>query len=113
MEDVNKAKDAVGDKGIVMASLSGTTLDEWEEMVTLVNETSADWVERASEGVYGKVDYKKCIKCCVCKRSRFCDAITLTKCGAVIDQHKCDGCGMRMEVCPANAVSMTSVQRRV
>ena len=47
-------------------------------------------------------------KCGVCKRSCFYDAITLTKCGAVIDQHKCDGCGMCMEVCPANAVSMTS-----
>ena len=30
MEDVNRAKDAVGDKGIVMASLSGVTLDEWQ-----------------------------------------------------------------------------------
>ena len=45
MEDVNRAKDAVGDKGVVMASLSGVTLDEWEEMVGLVNETNADWVE--------------------------------------------------------------------
>ena len=45
MEDVNRAKDAVGDKGIVMASLSGVTLDEWQEMVGLVNETNADWVE--------------------------------------------------------------------
>lgn len=47
-------------------------------------------VERAPEGVYAKVDYDKCTKCGVCKRSCFYDAITLTKCGAVIDQHKCD-----------------------
>jgi dihydropyrimidine dehydrogenase (NAD+) subunit PreA len=45
MADVNKAKEEIGDKGIVMASLSGVTLDEWEEMCHLVNETKADWVE--------------------------------------------------------------------
>jgi len=45
MEDVNKAKGTVGDKGIVMASLSGVTLDEWVEMCELVNQTAADWVE--------------------------------------------------------------------
>ena len=44
MEDVDRAKEAVGDKGVVMASLSGVTLDEWEEMVALGNETTADWV---------------------------------------------------------------------
>jgi dihydropyrimidine dehydrogenase (NAD+) subunit PreA len=45
MIDVNRAKDEIGDKGIVMASLSGVTLDEWTEMCGLVNETGADWVE--------------------------------------------------------------------
>ncbi|MDR0602098.1 MAG: 4Fe-4S binding protein, partial [Treponema sp.] len=45
MIDVNRAKDEIGDKGIVMASLSGVTLDEWTEMCGLVNETKADWVE--------------------------------------------------------------------
>ena len=45
MVDVNKAKDAIGDKGVVMASLSGVSLDEWIEMVQLTNETNADWVE--------------------------------------------------------------------
>lgn len=69
-------------------------------------------VERRPEGVYAKVNYEKCIKCGVCRRSCFYEAITLTKCGAVIDQHKCDGCGMCMEVCPSDAVSMTSVQKR-
>jgi dihydropyrimidine dehydrogenase (NAD+) subunit PreA len=45
MEDINKAKDMVGNDGIVMASLSGVTLDEWDTMCKLVNETKADWVE--------------------------------------------------------------------
>ncbi len=45
MVDLNKAKDEIGDKGIVMASLSGVTLEEWEEMVELTNQTNADWVE--------------------------------------------------------------------
>ena len=44
-------------------------------------------------------EHNKFLRCC-------------KKCGAVIDQHKCDGCGMCMEVCPANAVSMTSPQKR-
>lgn len=45
MEDVDKAKDMIGDDGIVMASLSGVTMDEWETMCKMVNETKADWVE--------------------------------------------------------------------
>ncbi|NLY75167.1 MAG: 4Fe-4S binding protein [Firmicutes bacterium] len=45
MEDVNKAKDMVGNDGIVMASLSGVTMDEWETMCKMVNDTKADWVE--------------------------------------------------------------------
>ncbi len=69
-------------------------------------------VERAPEGIFGKVDYEKCTKCGVCKRSCFYDAITLTKVGAVINQNKCDGCGMCVEVCPSNAVTMTTKQIR-
>jgi dihydropyrimidine dehydrogenase (NAD+) subunit PreA len=45
MADLNKTKEEIGSKGIVMASLSGVTLEEWIEMVKLVNETKADWVE--------------------------------------------------------------------
>ncbi len=45
MEDVNLAKSKIGDKGIVMASLSGVSLEEWTEMCQLVNETDVDWVE--------------------------------------------------------------------
>lgn len=45
MKDVDQAKEMVGDEGVVMASLSGATLDEWDLMVAMVNETKADWVE--------------------------------------------------------------------
>ncbi|MDK2881624.1 MAG: dihydropyrimidine dehydrogenase subunit PreA, partial [Clostridia bacterium] len=30
-----------------------------------------------------------------------------TKAGAVVNPEVCDGCGMCMEVCPQNAVSMS------
>lgn len=45
MKDVDKAKAAVGNDGNVMASLSGATMEEWETMCKMVNETKADWVE--------------------------------------------------------------------
>jgi len=70
-------------------------------------------VPRAPEGIYAKIDYEKCVKCGVCKRSCFYDAITLTKVGAVINSKKCDGCGMCVEVCPVDAASMSYPQRKV
>jgi dihydropyrimidine dehydrogenase (NAD+) subunit PreA len=45
MKDINKAKDLIGDSGVVIASLSGSSMDEWLTMVKMVNETKADWVE--------------------------------------------------------------------
>ena len=45
MEDINKAKEAVGDSGVVIASLSGATEEEWKTMSHMVNETKADFVE--------------------------------------------------------------------
>lgn len=45
MEDINKAKDMVGDEGVIIASLSGATMEEWETMCKMVNETKADLVE--------------------------------------------------------------------
>ena len=45
MADVDKAKEMIGNDGNVMASLSGVTIDEWDEMCKLVNQTKADWVE--------------------------------------------------------------------
>ena len=45
MKDINKAKDLVKDDGVVIASLSGATHDEWKMMCEMVNETNADWVE--------------------------------------------------------------------
>lgn len=81
--------------------------------IALPNILKTAQVERAPEGVFAKVDYEKCIKCGVCKRSCFYGAITLTKVGAVVNQKKCDGCGMCMEVCPSDAVSMTTVQKKM
>jgi dihydropyrimidine dehydrogenase (NAD+) subunit PreA len=45
MKDINKAKDLIKDDGVVIASLSGSSLDEWAEMCELVNHTNADFVE--------------------------------------------------------------------
>ena len=81
--------------------------------IALPNILKTAEVVRMPEGVHAKVMYEKCIKCGVCKRSCFYDAITITKSGAVIDTKKCDGCGMCMEVCPTDAVSMSAPQQRV
>lgn len=45
MKDINQAKDLVGDSGVIIASLSGATMDEWITMCQMVNETKADFVE--------------------------------------------------------------------
>jgi dihydropyrimidine dehydrogenase (NAD+) subunit PreA len=45
MKDVNKAKEMVGDSGVIIASLSGATMEEWITMCEMVNETKADFVE--------------------------------------------------------------------
>jgi len=45
MEDLDNAKDLIGDDGVVIASLSGATQEEWLTMCNMVNETKADFVE--------------------------------------------------------------------
>ena len=45
MEDINRAKDLIKENGVVIASLSGSTVDEWLEMCELVNKSNADFVE--------------------------------------------------------------------
>src|SRR4030067_3695246 len=45
MKDINRAKDLIKDDGVVIASLSGSSLEEWKEMCQLVNKTNADFVE--------------------------------------------------------------------
>lgn len=45
MEDINRAKDVVGNSGVVIASLAGSSMDEWILMANMVNESKADWVE--------------------------------------------------------------------
>lgn len=81
--------------------------------IALPNILTGAQIERAPEEVYAMVDYNKCTRCGICKRSCFYDAITITKAGAVVDPNRCDGCGMCKEVCPVNAVSMASPQKKV
>jgi len=45
MKDINRTKDLIKDDGVVIASLSGSSLEEWAEMCELVNKTNADFVE--------------------------------------------------------------------
>ncbi len=45
MQDINQAKEQVGDSGVIIASLSGASMDEWITMCQMVNETKADFVE--------------------------------------------------------------------
>lgn len=45
MKDINQAKELVKDEGVIIASLSGATMDEWITMCQMVNETKADFVE--------------------------------------------------------------------
>jgi dihydropyrimidine dehydrogenase (NAD+) subunit PreA len=80
--------------------------------IALPNVLKTAEVIREPEGVYAKVNYDKCTKCGVCRRSCFYDAIALTKVGAVINREKCDGCGMCSEVCPSDAVTMASPQQK-
>ena len=80
--------------------------------IALPNILKTAEVEREPEGVFAEVNTDKCIKCGVCTRSCFYDAIHVTKVGAVVNSKKCDGCGLCMNVCPADAVTMTRPQAR-
>jgi len=44
-KDINEAKRLVGDAGVVIASISGSSFEEWEELCTVVNGTEADMCE--------------------------------------------------------------------
>lgn len=76
--------------------------------VALPNIKKTSEVPRAPEGVYAVVDFNKCNRCAICKRSCFYNAITVTKAGAMVNTSKCDGCGMCAEVCPQDAVYITN-----
>jgi dihydropyrimidine dehydrogenase (NAD+) subunit PreA len=45
LEDINRTKSLIKDDGVVIASLSGSSVDEWLEMCELINKTNADFVE--------------------------------------------------------------------
>ncbi|MCK4432649.1 MAG: dihydroorotate dehydrogenase, partial [Methanomicrobia archaeon] len=44
-KDINETKRLIGDDGVVIASLSGATDEEWEKMCEVINGTDADLVE--------------------------------------------------------------------
>jgi len=45
VKDINKAKELIGDDGIVIASIAGSSIDEWEELFKLINGSKADMCE--------------------------------------------------------------------
>jgi len=45
VDDINKTKDLIKDDGVLIASLSGSSLEEWAEMCELINTSNADFVE--------------------------------------------------------------------
>jgi dihydropyrimidine dehydrogenase (NAD+) subunit PreA len=45
MDDINRTKDLIKDDGVLIASLSGSSMEEWSEMCELVNKSNADFVE--------------------------------------------------------------------
>jgi len=44
-KDIDKAKKLIGEDGVVVASLSGSSQEEWEELCKVVNGTAADMCE--------------------------------------------------------------------
>jgi len=44
-DDINKAKKLIGDDGVVIASISGGSPEEWEELCDVINGTKADLCE--------------------------------------------------------------------
>lgn len=44
-KDINHAKKLVGEEGIVIASIMGSNLEEWEELCDVINGTKADMCE--------------------------------------------------------------------
>ncbi|OYT47159.1 hypothetical protein B6U79_04535 [Candidatus Bathyarchaeota archaeon ex4484_231] len=44
-EDINKAKRLIGENGVVIASISGSSPAEWEELCEVINGTKADMCE--------------------------------------------------------------------
>jgi dihydropyrimidine dehydrogenase (NAD+) subunit PreA len=45
VEDINKAKQLIGDKALVIASIAGSSEEEWETLSTLMNGSKADMCE--------------------------------------------------------------------
>jgi dihydropyrimidine dehydrogenase (NAD+) subunit PreA len=45
VRDINEAKELIGDDGVVIASISGSSIDEWEELCDVINGCKADMCE--------------------------------------------------------------------
>lgn len=45
VKDINEAKRIIGEDGVVIASISGSSFEEWEELCKVVNGTKADMCE--------------------------------------------------------------------
>jgi dihydropyrimidine dehydrogenase (NAD+) subunit PreA len=45
VEDINEAKQLIGDKGLVIASIAGSSEEEWETLSNLINGSKADMCE--------------------------------------------------------------------
>ncbi|MFB0523583.1 MAG: 4Fe-4S binding protein [Candidatus Bathyarchaeia archaeon] len=45
VEDINKAKRLIGDDGLVIASIAGSSIEEWEDLFKLINGSKADMCE--------------------------------------------------------------------
>lgn len=45
VKDINEAKLLIGDEGVVIASIAGSSIEEWEELCDVVNSSKADMCE--------------------------------------------------------------------
>jgi dihydroorotate dehydrogenase/NAD-dependent dihydropyrimidine dehydrogenase PreA subunit len=52
------------------------------------------------------VNNEKCIHCQRCVETAFCDALNMTGNTVTIDDEQCEGCGLCVKVCKANAIQL-------
>lgn len=52
------------------------------------------------------INADSCVKCGKCLKTCFYDALIKTKDKIIVDQIKCDGCGLCEQLCPVNAVRL-------
>lgn len=69
-------------------------------------------VKRGKQGYYAVVDDRKCNGCGICKKTCFYFAIDLKERKAKVNLENCDGCGLCHEVCPEDAISVKKLSDR-